>query len=125
MPQKRILIVEDDTELRRMFRTALSLAGYEVDEASDGLEALRKVEARAPDLVVLDLMLHTLDGLSVQQELASRAITSQIPIVIVTGSTLEVDAVNVACLLRKPVTPDELIRTVATCLKHGFPAAGA
>jgi DNA-binding response OmpR family regulator len=125
MPQKRILIVEDHTDLRRMFRTALSLAGYEVDEASDGLEALRKVEAYPPDLVVLDLMLQTLDGISVQQELASRAITSQIPIVIVTGSTLEVEAVNVACLLRKPVTSDELIRTVETCLRHGSPAAGA
>jgi DNA-binding response OmpR family regulator len=125
MRQKRILIVEDDTDLRRMFRTALAMAGYTVDEAADGLEALRIVEARPPDLVVLDLMLHALDGLSVQQELASRAITSQIPIVVVTGSELEVDALNVACLLRKPVMPDELIRTVQNCLHQGSSAAGA
>jgi two-component system response regulator MprA len=105
-----VLVADDDRAVRESLERALQLAGYEVDEASDGLEALRKVEAYPPDLVVLDLMLYTLDGLSVQQELASRAITSQIPIVIVTGSTLEVDAVNVACLLRKPVTPDELIR---------------
>jgi DNA-binding response OmpR family regulator len=124
MRQKRILIVEDDSDLRRMFRTALSMTGYVVDEAADGLEALRIIEARPPDLVVLDLMLHALDGLSVQQELAGRAITSHIPIVIVTGSDIEVDALNVSCLMRKPVMPDELIKAVRACLHEGAPAAG-
>jgi DNA-binding response OmpR family regulator len=124
MRQKRILIVEDDSDLRRMFRTALSMTGYVVDEAADGLEALRIIEARPPDLVVLDLMLHALDGVSVQQELAGRAITSHIPIVIVTGSDIEVDALNVSCLMRKPVMPDELIRVVRACLHEGSPAAG-
>jgi CheY-like chemotaxis protein len=124
MPRKRILIVEDDSDLRRMFRTALSLAGYDVDEAGDGLDALRIVEARAPDLVVLDLMLRALDGLSVQQELAARAITSHIPIVIVTASGLPLDGVDVACILRKPVLPDDLVRTVQHCLIAGAPASG-
>ena len=124
MPRKRILIVEDDSDLRRMFRTALSLAGFDVDEAGDGLEALRIVEARAPDLVVLDLMLRALDGLSVQQELAARAITSHIPIVIVTASALSLDGVDVACILRKPVLPEELVRTVHHCLIVGAPASG-
>jgi DNA-binding response OmpR family regulator len=123
MPRKRILIVEDDSHLRRMFRTALSLAGFDVDEAGDGLEALRIVEARAPDLVVLDLTLRALDGLSVQQELAARALTSAIPIVIVTASTLPLDGVDVACILRKPVPPEELVRTVQQCLIAGAPAS--
>jgi DNA-binding response OmpR family regulator len=122
MRQKRILIVEDDTDLRRMYYTALEGAGYLVDEAADGLEALRIVEARAPDVIVLDLTLHAVDGLSVQEELASRAATSRIPIVIVTGSDREVDALNVASLLRKPVMPDELIATVESCLPGVFPA---
>jgi DNA-binding response OmpR family regulator len=117
MPHKRILIVEDDIDLRRMFKTALSLAGFDVDEAGDGLEALRIIETRPPDMVVLDLMLRALDGLSVQQELAARATTATIPIVIVTGSTIDTDRVPVACVLRKPVMPDELVRTVKQCLK--------
>jgi DNA-binding response OmpR family regulator len=124
MPQKRILIVEDNSDLRRMFKTALSLAGFDVDEAGDGLEALRVVEERRPDLVVLDLVLRALDGLSVQQELAARAATANIPIVIVTGSTIDTDNLDVACVLRKPVMPDELIRTVRQCLRDGA-AAGA
>lgn len=116
---KRLLVVEDNSDLRRLFRTALSLAGYDVDEAADGLEALRMIENRAPDLVVLDLMLHSLDGQSVQQELAARAITSNIPIVIVTGSDIDVAGANVACVLRKPVLPDNLVRTVRQCLIRG------
>ena len=122
MHDTRLLVVEDNTDLRRLFRTTLSMAGYHVDEAGDGLEALRMIENRTPDLVVLDLTLHTLDGLSVQQELAAGAITSNIPIVIVTGSNLDVDGANVACVLRKPVAPDKLVRTVKQCLVRGTAA---
>jgi DNA-binding response OmpR family regulator len=122
---KRILVVEDDADLRRLFRTALSLAGYNVDEAADGVDALRIIESRVPDLVVLDLMLQSLDGQSVQQELAARAITSDIPIVVVTGSTLEISGVNVSCILRKPVMPDQLVRTVRHCIVRGVSGAGA
>ncbi len=125
MRQKRILIVEDDNDLRRMFRTALSLAGYEVEEAGDGLDALRLVEHRVPDLVVLDLVLRALDGVSVRQELAARALTRQIPIVIVTGSSINTDALDVACVLRKPIIPDDLVKAVERCLAPGAPASGA
>ena len=122
MPQKRILIVEDDADLRRMFRTVLSLAGYAVEEAGDGVEALQLIENRLPDLIVLDLVLRALDGLSVQQELASRAVTRQIPIVIVTGSTIDTAALDVACVLRKPVMPDDLVKAVRSCLASGSPS---
>ena len=125
MRTKRILIVEDDADLRRMFRMALIVAGFDVEEAGDGVEALRLVENRTPDLVVLDLVLRSLDGLSVQQELAARAVTRHIPVVIVTGSTLEAGGLNVACVLRKPVMPDELVQTVSMCLAFGTPGAGA
>jgi DNA-binding response OmpR family regulator len=124
MRRKRILIVEDDIDLRRLLRTTLSMAGFDVDEASDGLEALRLVEERVPDLVVLDLVLRFLDGLSVQQELAARPATSRIPIVIVTGSSIDTSSLPVACVLRKPVLPDDLVNTVKRCLAQGAPAAG-
>jgi DNA-binding response OmpR family regulator len=125
MGQKRVLVVEDDTDLRRMYRTALAMAGFQVEEAGDGLDALRMIENRAPDLVVLDLVLHALDGLSVQQELSASAMTSQIPIVIVTGSSIDTQAMEVACVLRKPIMPDELVRTVQHCMAHGASASRA
>jgi CheY-like chemotaxis protein len=126
MLAKRILIVEDDADLRRLFRMTLTVAGYDVQEAGDGVEALQLVENDPPDLVVLDLMLRALDGISVQQELAARVATQHIPVIIVTGSSLDPTGFNVACVLRKPVLPDELIGTVASCLSAaGAPGAGA
>jgi DNA-binding response OmpR family regulator len=119
MRAKRILIVEDDADLRRMFRLTLSMSGYEIEEASDGIEALQCIENRPPDLVVLDLVLRVLDGVSVQQELAARAITSRIPIVVVTGSKIDTSSLDVACVLHKPLTPDELIKAVRHCLAIG------
>jgi two-component system chemotaxis response regulator CheY len=114
-----VLVVEDDFALRRMYRTALALAGFDVIEADDGLSALHVLEQRKADIVVLDLMLPRLDGLTVQQEIAAQAQTRDIPIVIVTGSTLPLDDVNVPCILRKPVTPDDLITAVRRCLASG------
>ncbi len=68
-------------------------------------------------------MLRALDGVSVQQELAARSLTSQIPIVVVTGSTINTDELPVARVLHKPVMPDELVRTVKQCLAQS-PSAG-
>ncbi len=123
MRQTRILVVEDDADLRRMFRTTLAMAGYDVEEAGDGIDALRVVENRTPDLIVLDLVLRVLDGVSVQQELAACTVTSQIPIVVVTGSTINTDELPVARVLHKPVNPDELVRTVKQCLASSGAAA--
>src|SRR5262245_8495454 len=114
--QRLILIVDDDADLRRVWKLTLNLEAFDVEEAGDGLEALRRIEERLPDLVVLDLGLPTLGGLSVQQEIAARAVTRNIPVVIVTGSTQDLSSVDVPCVLRKPVSPEELVRAVRTCL---------
>jgi DNA-binding response OmpR family regulator len=114
-----VLIVEDDPDVRRMYRAALSLAGFDIIEAHDGLAALHVLEQRSAHLVVLDLMLPTIDGLTVQQEIAAQAGTRDIPILIVTGSTLPLDDVKVPCILRKPVSPDELVSAVRRCLASG------
>jgi DNA-binding response OmpR family regulator len=117
--RRRILIVEDDEDLRSLFRIALTLAGYDVEEAGDGLEALRHIDNAPPDLVVLDLMLPFVGGAVVQQELATHVLTRDIPVVIITGSGRDLSELGVACVLRKPVMPEELVRTVASCLTTG------
>jgi len=108
--------VEDDVDLRRMFRTALALSGFSVLEAGDGYEALVMLEQHPPDLVVLDLGLPRVDGLSIQAEIAARVVTSKIPVIIVTGARLDLTHLDVACVLRKPIDLDELVRTVTRCL---------
>lgn len=114
-----VLVVEDDPALRRMYRTALALAGFNVVEADDGLAALHFLDHSAPDVVVLDLMLPTISGLIVQQEIAAHAHTRRIPIVIVTGSNMSLDHVEVPCVLRKPVYPESVVDAVRSCLASG------
>jgi DNA-binding response OmpR family regulator len=114
-----VLIVEDDIETRWMFRSALSLAGYRVIEAGDGLDALRLLETQLPALVVLDIGLPLISGVVVRQELAAHAHTRDIPVVIVTGSSVPHEELGGACLLRKPVSPDELVATVRRCMASG------
>jgi DNA-binding response OmpR family regulator len=114
-----ILIVEDDADLRRLYRLTLALGGFQVQEAADGLEALHLIDLSPPDLVVLDLVLPTVSGFTVQQEIAAHAHTRSIPIVVVTGSESTLD--EVPCLLRKPVDPDRLLEVVRTCLAAGAP----
>jgi CheY-like chemotaxis protein len=123
MDRRRILVVEDDPAVRRMYRAALGCAGFTVIEAEDGLSALQRLEDRVPDLVILDLMLPTVSGLVVQQEIAAHPHTRDIPIVVVTGSEMNLDDLAVPCVLRKPVSPDRLVDTVQSCLSTGASAS--
>jgi len=116
--RKTVLIVEDDDDLRRMFRTALMIAGFSVEEAADGAAALHRVHHEPPDLIVLDLSLPTVSGLIVHQEIAAHAHTRQIPVVIVTGSTMDLDHLGVPCVLRKPIDPERLVSAVRECLRQ-------
>ena len=114
--RQTILVVEDDEGLRRFYRHALQMAGYEVQEARGGFEALRRLDSNPPDLVVLDLMLPGMDGFTVRSELADHAQNRNIPIVVVTGSKENLDNLDVNCVLRKPVTEDYLVEVVRRCL---------
>ncbi len=120
----RVLIVEDDVDVRSMFRTVLTLEGFTVREASNGLDALRILDADRPDLVLLDLGLPVVNGYVVRQEIAAHADTRNIPIIIVTASTVNREAVQVACVLRKPVSPEQLVATVKRCLRGEAPDSG-
>lgn len=119
--RRRVLVVEDDAAVRRMYRAALGFAGFDVIESEDGLGALRHIDQYPPDIVVLDLMLPTVSGFIVQQEIAAHAHTRNIPIVIVTGSDMNLDHLDVPCVLRKPVSPDRLVDAVRSCLQSGAP----
>ena len=96
---------------------ALALAEFDVLEASDGLDALRRIDEITPDAVVLDLMMPRVNGFAVLQDLLAQAHTRQIPIVIVTATAAAVSEANVACVLRKPISPDVLVRSVRACLE--------
>lgn len=114
---RRVLVVEDDDDLRRMYRAALTFGGFEVFEANDGMTALNFLDTeRLPDLVLLDLMLPHVNGHLVYQEIVARADLRHVPVVIVTASA---EAIDAPCVLRKPVTPERLVETVRRCIASG------
>jgi two-component system, OmpR family, response regulator len=116
-PRRTILLVEDDEPLRRMMSIALRFASFETREARSGMEALTILDRWHPDLVVLDLLLPGIDGFAVQQELANHPGTQKLPVVVITASQLPLDGVDVACILRKPFTMDELLAAIQSCLR--------
>jgi CheY-like chemotaxis protein len=122
---RQILVVEDDPQLRELYRHALRTAGYVVAAVEDGADALRHIEHSRPALVVLDLALPRLDGRDVNQELKSRPDTSTIPVVVVSGTEIGPDeAKDFACVCRKPCDGDRLVRAVDQCLRRMNGAVG-
>ena len=93
MPQPRILIVEDERGLTQSIAWYFNREGYETIIAHDGQEGLRKAQTIIPDVMLLDLNLPSLDGLTVCRELRSGERTRDIPIIMITARAEENDQV--------------------------------
>ncbi|HET7601209.1 MAG TPA: response regulator, partial [Gemmatimonadales bacterium] len=91
----KVLLVDDEDQLRKVMRDLLEREGYTVHEAGDGVQALDQVDRHAPDIVVLDLNLPGLDGYEVLSRLRSRPATRQIPVVVLTAKGDEDNEVRV------------------------------
>jgi DNA-binding response OmpR family regulator len=87
--RKTILVVEDDLDLVELLRFNLDQAGFAVDAATDGSDALKKTRSLLPDLILLDLMLPEIDGFAVCEILRRDARTAKIPIIILTAMSSE------------------------------------
>jgi CheY-like chemotaxis protein len=112
-----ILVVEDDHALRDLYRASLREAGYAVIGVEDGVEALKVAQIGKPRAVVLDLGLPRLSGRKVSELLRAVPATRDVPVIVVTGSdTSDLDPSQFACVLKKPINPDDLIDEVQKCL---------
>ncbi len=92
-PQRRALIVEDDPAIRELLRLHLSLAGYAVEEVGDGQAALGFARANAFDLIVLDLMLPGLDGITLCRAIRGEGANRETPVLMLTARDSESDKV--------------------------------
>lgn len=88
---RRVLLVEDDRFLRRAGEAALRQRGFTVQVAADGEEALQKVQAEVPDLILLDLLMPKVTGIEVLRSLRAAEATRAIPVLILSNSSRERD----------------------------------
>ena len=114
---KRILVVEDQPDNRRILRDLLGNAGYELIEAETGEEALTAVEAQRPDLILMDIQLPVMDGYEATRRIRSNPELKSIPIIAVTSYALagdEAKALAVGCnaYVTKPFSPRALLGKV-------------
>jgi len=122
----RVLIVEDDADIRELIRYNLAQEGLIVEEAADGAQALERVKRRVPDLMVLDLMLPGMPGLQVCRQMRAERETAHLPILIVTAKGTEVDKVlglemGADDYVVKPFSPRELVARVKALLRRANP----
>jgi len=113
----RILVVDDDALLRTSVAAVLTDEGYEVELAGDGVDALAKIHARPPDVILLDVLMPRMNGKALLETLHSRAETAGIPVLVMTAlhgfeshRTIELGATD---LVEKPFDVDELLNKVA------------
>jgi len=121
---KRILIVDDDSDIRLILRSALESYGYHCDEASNGLEALEKIEAEEFALILLDYSMPVMNGLEVIRRLSQASWSSRPQIVMMTahsGHDLRVQALDAGAtaVLSKPFDLDHVLLTMERALKNG------
>ena len=117
----RILIADDEADIREVVREYGELNGYEIDEAADGMEAIEEVKNNQYDLVVLDVMMPKLDGFSACRRIRE---ICDVPVIMLSARTEEYDKLfgfelGVDDYVTKPFSPKELMARIKVILERG------
>jgi two-component system cell cycle response regulator DivK len=121
---KRILVVEDQEDNRRIIRDLLASVGYGLIEATDGEAGVRLADAERPDLILMDIQLPVLDGYEATRRIKQNPELGHIPIVVVTSYALSGDdaqamAAGADAYVAKPFSPRQLLATIRKLLPEG------
>ena len=127
--KQKVLIVDDEDNIRMLVRFNLEKAGYEVFEAEDGRKAIEMAINLAPDIIILDLMLPGIDGLEVCRNLKRNPRTAALPIIMLTAKSDEIDRViglelGADDYMTKPFSQRELVARIKAVLRRSNVLAG-
>ncbi|HEY6329137.1 MAG TPA: response regulator [Blastocatellia bacterium] len=122
-PKKRILLVEDFADSRFSLSKLLQMEGYQVIEATDGAQAVDLAQKEVPDLILMDLSLPVIDGLSATKIIRKTAGFSDVPIIALSGhdpDEIHLEARSAGCTdyVTKPIDFDNLISLISRHLKR-------
>lgn len=120
MPEEKVLVVEDEQEIRELIRDYLEVEGFEVAMAADGEEGLEQFNTYEPDIIVLDIMLPKIDGMEICKTIRNK---SNIPILMLSAKKSDVDKVLGLGLgaddyMTKPFSPKELVARIKAQLRR-------
>lgn len=120
---RRLLVVDDETNLLRAVEACFRAEGFEVQTARNGREALARIAQTVPDLVVSDIRMPGMDGYQLAQQLRTSARTALVPIVFLTAKDETADRVEgfrsgIDAYLTKPFEPDELVAVIRNILSR-------
>src|SRR5438874_1169558 len=116
----RVLIVEDNSDVRRLYAIGLNQRGFEVKLAANGAEAMERIETERPDVILLDWLMPLMDGGEVLDRLSNGSAT--IAIIVISGQPPPAEELDprIRCWLTKPVTIDDLV----ACIEQPFAEFG-
>src|SRR5208283_3285293 len=125
--RKKVLIVDDERLTRAVLQRNVILAGYDVMLASNGVEALQKIQEAAPDLIVVDLVMPDMNGFEMCRRIRNNKQTTKIPVVVVSALQSQTDieeakASGADAYLTKPIKPEEFIKHIKKYLGSPFKA---
>lgn len=123
---KKILVVDDEKRIRDMIRKYAEFEGYEVQEAEDGMDAIKKCEQADYDILIMDIMMPNLDGFSACREIRKQ---KDIPVIMLSARGEEYDKIHgfeigIDDYVVKPFSPKELMMRVGAILKRVQPSSG-
>lgn len=109
----KVLLVEDNADVRRLYAIGLNQRGFEVKLAANGAEAVDRVASERPDYILLDWMMPLMDGREVVERLDQQQTDSSIEIIVISGQPAPTDLpARVRSWLTKPLTVDELVSEI-------------
>ncbi|MBW7899225.1 Polar-differentiation response regulator DivK [Candidatus Brocadiaceae bacterium B188] len=124
MPDKNVMVVEDNEKNRKLMRVVLKSKGYAVIEAATGEEALNLLKNQKPDIILMDIQLPGIDGLTLIKQIKADAVTKEIPIIAVTAYAMKGDEQKILetgcdAYVSKPINTQELPLIIEKYIKKG------